>query len=158
MSAPAAPASGEAGGGEYEDGLSPLPHLLFVFFAAIDPETPNRQGTGRGQPVPDRRILDGPGGRGHHPPIAALEAAAVPFFAVELEGPGMFSIQRKNYHQRYLEKAPTGYCHVAPETGRPAGVSLFHKDLYPSRKELLQTGKKPEKCLSDGRGNLFSTG
>ena len=28
----------------YEDGTVSLPHLLFVFFAAIDPETPNRQG------------------------------------------------------------------------------------------------------------------
>ena len=45
--------------------------------------------------------------------IAALEAAAVPFFAVELKPLACF-YPAEDFHQRYLEKHPRGYCHVAP--------------------------------------------
>ena len=98
---------------EYDDTAISLPHLLFAFFAAIDPETPNRQGPDFGSQyqtgvywteLADEAIIRS---------IAALEASAVPFFAVELKPLTSF-YPAEDCHQRYLEKHPRGYCHVAP--------------------------------------------
>lgn len=98
---------------EYDDTAISLPHLLFAFFAVIDPETPNRQGPDFGSQyqtgvywteLADEAIIRS---------IAALEASAVPFFAVELKPLTSF-YPAEDCHQRYLEKHPRGYCHVAP--------------------------------------------
>lgn len=135
----------------YEDGTVSLPHLLFVFFAAIDPETPNRQGPDVGSQYQTGVYWMDPADEGIIRSIAALEAAAVPFFAVELKALACF-YPAEEFHQRYLEKHPRGYCHVAPlETGRPAGLPLFHKDLYPSRKRAAAD-------LERSRRSVFLTG
>ena len=112
----------------YEDGTVSLPHLLFVFFAAIDPETPNRQG-------PDEGIIRS---------IADLEAAAVPFFAVELKPLACF-YPAEEFHQRYLEKHTRGYCHVAPWKLAALPDFPFSTKTYTRHaKELLQTWKEAE--------------
>ena len=97
----------------YEDTAISLPHLLFAFFAAIDPETPNRQGPDIGSQYQTGVYWTDPADEAVIRPIAALEAAAVPFFAVELKPLTCF-YPGESYHQRYLEKHPNGYCHVAP--------------------------------------------
>ena len=104
----------------YEDGTVSLPHLLFVFFAAIDPETPNRQGPDVGSQYQTGVYWMDPADEGIIRSIAALEAAAVPFFAVEP-------------------------CRTSPFPQRPIPVP---------QKSCCRPGKKPEKCLSDGRGKL----
>ena len=123
----------------YEDGTVSLPHLLFVFFAAIDPETPNRQGPDVGSQYQTGVYWMDPADEGIIRSIAALEAAAVPFFAVELKA-------------LVSGKAPTGLLPRGPlETGRPAGLPLFHKDLYPSRKRAAAD-------LERSRRSVFLTG
>lgn len=97
----------------YEDTVISLPHLLFAFFASIDPETPNRQGPDIGSQYQTGVYWADPADEAVIRPIAALEAAAVPFFAVELKPLTCF-YPGESYHQRYLEKHPNGYCHVAP--------------------------------------------
>lgn len=97
---------------EYDPQVISLEHLLFVFFAVIDPETPNRQGMDFGtqyqtgvywttpeQETTVRRIFD-------------LEAAALPCFEVE-SGPIRSFYPAEEEHQRYLEKHPGGYCHIS---------------------------------------------
>ena len=98
---------------EYDDTAISLPHLLFAFFAVIDPETPNRQGPDFGSQYQSGVYWTDPADEAVIRPIAALEAGAVPFFAVELK-PLICFYPAETYHQRYLEKHPRGYCHVAP--------------------------------------------
>ena len=98
---------------EYDDTVISLPQLLFTFFAVIDPETPNRQGPDFGTQYQTGVYWTDPADEAVIRPIAAREAAAVSFFAVELKPLACF-YPAEPYHQRYLEKHPRGYCHVAP--------------------------------------------
>ena len=98
---------------EYDDTAISLPHLLFAFFAVIDPETPNRQGPDFGSQYQTGVYWTDPADEAIIRSIAALEASAVPFFAVELKPLTSF-YPAEDCHQRYLEKHPRGYCHVAP--------------------------------------------
>ncbi|MEI3296666.1 peptide-methionine (S)-S-oxide reductase MsrA [Dysosmobacter welbionis] len=126
----------------YEDGTVSLPHLLFVFFAAIDPETPNRQGPDVGSQYQTGVYWMDPADEGIIRSIAALEAAAVPFFAVELKALACF-YPAEEFHQRYLEKHPRGYCHVAPWKLAALPDFPFSTKTYTRpAKELLQTWKE----------------
>ena len=128
----------------YEDGTVSLPHLLFVFFAAIDPETPNRQGPDVGTQYQTGVYWMDPADEGIIRSIAALEAAAVPFFAVELKALACF-YPAEEFHQRYLEKHPRGYCHVAPWKLAALPDFPFSTKTYTRpAKELLQTWKEAE--------------
>ena len=98
---------------EYDGTVISLPQLLFTFFAVIDPETPNRQGPDFGSQYQTGVYWTDPADEAVIRPIAAREAAAVPFFAVELKPLACF-YPAEPHHQRYLEKHPRGYCHVAP--------------------------------------------
>ena len=98
---------------EYDDTAVSLPHLLFAFFAVIDPETPNRQGPDFGSQYQTGVYWTDPADEAIIRSIAALESSAVPFFAVELKPLTSF-YPAEDCHQRYLEKHPRGYCHVAP--------------------------------------------
>ena len=128
----------------YEDGTVSLPHLLFVFFAAIDPETPNRQGPDVGSQYQTGVYWMDPADEGIIRSIADLEAAAVPVFAVELKPLACF-YPAEEFHQRYLEKNPRGYCHVAPWKLAALPDFPFSTKTYTRpAKELLQTWKEAE--------------
>lgn len=94
------------------DGIS-LEHLLFTFFAVIDPKTPNRQGPDFGSQYQTGIYWVDEADEETVRRVAALEAAAVPYFAVELKPLENF-YPAEEYHQRYLEKHPGGYCHISP--------------------------------------------
>ena len=98
---------------DYDDTAASLPHLLFAFFAAIDPETPNRQGPDIGSQYQTGVYWADPADEAVIRSISALESSAVPVFAVELKPLACF-YPAEACHQRYLEKHPRGYCHVAP--------------------------------------------
>ena len=104
----------------YEDGTVSLPHLLFVFFAAIDPETPNRQG-------PDV-------GSQYQPGVYWMD-------------PNSISGIWKSTHGATATWPPGNWppCRTSPFPQRPIPVP---------QKSCCRPGKKPEKCLSDGRGKL----
>lgn len=98
---------------DYDSTKISLEHLLFAFFAVVDVETPNRQGPDFGSQYQSGVYWTDGADEAAVRRIAALEAAAVPFFAVELCPLACF-YPAEEYHQRYLEKHPGGYCHVAP--------------------------------------------
>ena len=123
---------------EYDPEQISLEHLLLVFFAVIDPETPNRQGPDFGSQYQagvywvdeaDDRVIR---------QIAALEASAAPRFAVELKPLENF-YPAEEYHQRYLEKHPGGYCHISPLRIRALERFPFRELTYDTpAKELLE--------------------
>ena len=80
--------------------------------------------------------------------IAALEAAAVPFFAVELKPLACF-YPAEEFHQRYLEKHPRGYCHVAPWKLAALPDFPFSTKAYTCpAKELLRAWKEAGEASS----------
>lgn len=71
--------------------------------------------------------------------VADLEAAAVPFFAVELKPLETF-FPAEEYHQQYLEKHPRGYCHISPVRQAAVAAFPFRREAYtrPARQLLSQ--------------------
>lgn len=96
----------------YDPVAVPLEHLLFAFFAVIDPETPNRQGMDFGTQYQTGVYWTTPEQATIVQRIFALEAAALEEFAVEC-GPIQCFYPAEEEHQRYLEKHPRGYCHIS---------------------------------------------
>ena len=112
-----------------DPGVISLEHLLFAFFAVIDPEMVNRQGMDFGSQYQTGVYWTDPADEAVIRAVAAREAAGYPFFAVELRPLACF-YPAEAYHQRYLEKHPTGYCHIGP--GRIAALARypFASQLY----------------------------
>ena len=115
-----------------------LEHLLFAFFAVIDPETSNRQGPDFGSQYQAGVYWVDEADEAAVLRTAALEAAAAPRFAVELKPLENF-YPAEEYHQRYLEKHPGGYCHISPLRMRAlARFSFRAEDYTRPAKELLE--------------------
>ena len=107
-----------------------LEALLFAFFAVVDVELPNRQGADIGTQYQSGIYWTHPDQEAAVRAAAALEAAAVPFFAVELKPLENF-FPAEEYHQRYLEKHPRGYCHISPVRRAAVAAYPFRREYYP---------------------------
>lgn len=96
----------------YDPSILPLAKLLDYYFAIIDPTSVNRQGNDQGiQYRTGIYYTDA----SQLPEISAVYSAqeerAGSKLAVELEPLRNF-FGAEEYHQKYLEKNPGGYCHV----------------------------------------------
>ena len=97
----------------YDADVISLRHLLFVFFAAVDPTQFERQGADIGSQYQSGVYWTDPDDEQTVRAVAAVEAAPRPDFCTELKPLENF-YGAEEYHQRYLEKNPTGYCHISP--------------------------------------------
>ena len=113
----------------YDPGVISLEHLLFAFFAVIDPEMVNRQGMDFGSQYQTGVYWTDPADEAVIRTVADREAAGYPFFAVELRLLSCF-YPAEEYHQRYLEKHPKGYCHIGPGRIAALGRYPFASQLY----------------------------
>lgn len=116
-----------------------LEALLFAFFAVVDVELPNRQGADIGTQYQTGIYWMSPDQEERVRAVAAMEAAAVPFFAVELKPLETF-FPAEESHQRYLEKHPRGYCHISPV--RRSALECFpvrRQDYTRPARQLLAT-------------------
>jgi len=96
----------------YDPAAVPLEHLLFAFFSVIDPETPDRQGMDFGTQYQTGVYWTNPEQEAVVRRIFAMEAA--PLFCFEVEGGPIANFYpAEEFHQRYLEKNPGGYCHIS---------------------------------------------
>jgi len=111
---------------DYDETSLPLTKLLSYYFMAIDPLAVDRQGNDRGVQYRTGIYYTAEDQR---PEIDAVyreqEARAGAKLAVEVEPLRCF-YTAEEYHQKYLDKNPGGYCHLAP--------ALFH---------LAQNGGEP---------------
>jgi methionine-S-sulfoxide reductase len=99
---------------EYDPALLELKKLLSFFYRAIDPTAINRQGADRGvQYRTGVYYVDG----GDLPVIRqSLEGLQKEYnkpLAVECEKLKNY-YPAEEYHQKYLDKNPGGYCHIGP--------------------------------------------
>jgi methionine-S-sulfoxide reductase len=97
----------------YDADVITLRHLLFVFFAAVDPTQYHRQGADVGSQYQSGVYWIDPADEETVRAVAAIEAAPRPDFCTELQPLRNF-YSAEEYHQRYLEKNPGGYCHINP--------------------------------------------
>ena len=97
---------------EYDEAILPTPELLDHYFLVIDPLSVNRQGHDEGiqyrtgiyytdeSLLPDIRAA-----------VAKVEAEVGQPLAVEVCPLAQF-FDAEEYHQKYLDKNPGGYCHI----------------------------------------------
>ena len=96
----------------YDEAILPLDKLLRLFFRIIDPVSLNRQGEDEGTQYRTGVYLDDPGEeKVIRAELAALARKVGAELAVECLRLEHF-YPAEEYHQKYLDKNPAGYCHV----------------------------------------------
>lgn len=123
----------------YDPSQIPLQALLFAFFAVVDVETPNRQGADVGSQYQSGVYWTDSETEAAVLAYAEKERAAVPVFTVELT-PLQSFFPAEEFHQRYLEKHPRGYCHVSPMRISAVGklAATLAQDPRPARQALAE--------------------
>ncbi|NLW78243.1 MAG: peptide-methionine (S)-S-oxide reductase MsrA [Ruminococcaceae bacterium] len=110
---------------DYDPQVAPLPFLLEVFYDAIDPTTVNRQGGDVGRQYRTGIYTTSPADL---PVIeASLKALAAKLgkpVAVEA-APLDNYYTAEEYHQKYLDKNPGGYCHIGPAQFARAAAARY---------------------------------
>ena len=99
---------------EYDPERISLEHLLFAFFAVIDPETADRQGPDIGSQYQTGVYYTNDMARETVERISELERSRSAEFYVEI-GPLLNYYPAEEYHQDYLQNNPFGYCHIPLE-------------------------------------------
>ncbi len=100
---------------EFDESVLPLSRLLEYYFMVIDPVSVNRQGHDEGIQYrtgiyyTDDELLPA-----IEKAFAAEQAKYAQKLAVEVKRLENFC-PAEEYHQKYLDKNPTGYCHVPKE-------------------------------------------
>lgn len=107
----------------YDNDVVSLRKLLLIYFNVIDPTVKNRQGFDMGiqyqtgiyyllpkdeAPEGQARLTD----MNIIREISDIVKTASPLFYVEIEPLKNF-FEAEEYHQKYLEKNPEGYCHIS---------------------------------------------
>ena len=100
---------------DYDDAVLPLEKLLDYYFLVIDPLSVNRQGHDEGIQYRTGIYYTDETQLGAIRTVYSREEkkAGAPL-AVAVEPLRNF-FSAEEYHQKYLEKNPGGYCHIAPE-------------------------------------------
>ena len=97
---------------DYDPAVAPLPFLLGLFYDAVDPTSVDRQGNDVGTDYrtgiyytdpADKPVID--------QSLAELQKQYSQPIAIEA-GPLTNYTTAENYHQKYLDKNPNGYCHI----------------------------------------------
>ncbi len=114
----------------YDPTVVPLSFLLSLYFEAIDPVSINRQGGDKGTQyrtgiyytdVADRPVAEAS--------LKALQARLSDPVATELAPLANFW-PAEEYHQKYLDKNPTGYCHIGKAHFERAAKAIVNPADY----------------------------
>ncbi len=113
----------------FDPAVLSLTELLEQFYKAIDPTSVNRQGGDVGEQYRTGVYYENPD---QEPVIraslAALQARCEREVAVQCRKLEQF-FPAEEYHQKYLEKNPGGYCHIGPALFQSA------RDYRPGKKD-----------------------
>jgi peptide methionine sulfoxide reductase msrA/msrB len=128
----------------YDTRIVPLDFLLSLFYEAIDPTAVNRQGGDRGvqyrtgiyyTDAGDLPVIQ--------QSITALQKKLDKPVAIEVKPLDNF-YAAEDYHQKYLDKNPGGYCHVGQDKLIKASSAVVNPSQYPlPEKEKLRAALTP---------------
>lgn len=116
----------------YDPKIVPLDFLLELYYEAINPTSLNRQGGDFGTQYrtgiyyvddDDRLVIERS--------IAKLQTRFNEPIAIEVKRLENFS-PAEEYHQKYLDKNPTGYCHIGRDKIEKAAKALINPVDYPA--------------------------
>ncbi len=114
----------------YDPGKVSLETLLFQFFSVIDPTQKNRQAHDVGEQYQTGvYYTDAESGRTVEA-VAAVERERRQPFYVEIKKLENF-FEAEDYHQDYLDKNPSGYCHIPLDAFRKAAQIRIDAGRYP---------------------------
>lgn len=120
---------------EYDENAAPLPFILELFFEAIDPTTINRQGNDIGtQYRSGIYYTDDKDLPYITKALEKLQKRLNKAVAVELKPLSNF-YTAEEYHQKYLDKNPGGYCHIGPQKFKMASEAVY-KPQYEKPNDL----------------------
>ncbi len=120
----------------YDESKVSLAFLLELFYEAIDPTAVNRQGGDVGRQYRTGIYYTDPADLPViQASLAALAARLTNPMAIEAE-PLQGFWPAEEYHQKYLEKNPGGYCHIGPAQFRRAAAARMPPPARPGREEL----------------------
>ena len=114
----------------YDANMVPLDFLLNLYYEAIDPVSINRQGGDTGTQYrtgiyyvneEDRPIIEAS--------ISKLQRRYEEPIAIEVAPLRQFSLA-EDYHQKYLDKNPGGYCHITPRQFEKAAKAVVNPGKY----------------------------
>ena len=95
----------------YDPAQVSLDQLLFAYFEVVDATAVNRQGHDTGTQYQAGIYYADEQSQSTLERIAAIERARTPHFSVEIK-PLVNYFPAEEYHQNYLDKNPSGYCHI----------------------------------------------
>ena len=107
-----------------------LDALLFAYFRVIDPTIENRQGNDRGTQYQTGIYYTDDASKETVMRIAEIERERHPAFKVEI-GPLTSFYDAEEYHQKYLDKNPGGYCHIRADEFKEAAEMIIDPGKYP---------------------------
>ena len=106
-----------------------LDAILFFYFGAIDPTVENKQGNDRGSQYQTGVYYVDEASKMIVMRIAEIERKRYPAFKVEIEPLRSF-YDAEEYHQKYLDKNPGGYCHIGADTFKKAANMIIDPGRY----------------------------
>jgi peptide methionine sulfoxide reductase msrA/msrB len=128
---------------EYDPNEISLDALLFAYFNIIDPTIRNAQGNDRGTQYQTGVYYTDEASQAVVERVAAVERERSERFEVEIEPLARF-YTAEEYHQDYLDKNPSGYCHISPEEISMTGEMIIDPGNYPLPSEEMITDKLTE--------------
>ncbi len=122
----------------YDPKVLPLDFLLSLYYEAIDPTSVNRQGGDIGVQYTDAGDLPV-----IRQSIAGLQKRLDKPVAIEINPLENF-YPAEEYHQKYLDKNPGGYCHIGRDKFRKAAAAVVNPSLYQRPdKDVLRAALTP---------------
>ncbi len=124
----------------YDAEKLPLPFLLELYYDAVDPTSVNRQGGDTGTQYRTGIYYVDPADEGViHTSIQKLQKRLDKPVAIEVKPLDNF-YSAEEYHQKYLDKNPGGYCHIGSDKFRRAAQAVVDPTSYslPERDELKE--------------------
>lgn len=115
---------------EYDPARVSLDALLFAYFRVIDPTIENAQGNDFGAQYQTGVYYADEAARATVARIAGIERSRHERFVVELKPLERF-YDAEEYHQDYLEKNPSGYCHIPKQEMASISQVIVDPGRYP---------------------------
>ena len=125
---------------EYDPQKTTLDALLFAYFFIIDPTVKNRQGNDIGTQYQTGIYYTNERAKETVERIAEIEKSRHDQFYVEV-GPLINFYPAEEYHQDYLVKNPTGYCHISPKEIQLLSQLKIDPGQYPKPEDTVLRNK-----------------